>query len=72
MKSEEKARPYFEKYMGNLTMKVDRLEDGKYADGRVEDSWLDYWVGWTQCALFATSEERANLRKRLKDMRELS
>ena len=72
MKSETNARPYFEKYMGNLTMKIDRLENGKYADDRVEDSWLDYWVGWTQCALFTSNEERAKVHERLKDLMESS
>ena len=71
MTSEDKARPHFEKYMGNLTLKIDRLENGKYADDRVENGWMDYLVGWTHCALSKANEERAKLQKQLADLRKL-
>ena len=69
MTSEDKARPHFEKYMVNLTLKIDRLENGKYADDRVENSWMDYWVGWAHCAVFTTAGERAKVQKQLDEMR---
>ena len=68
MTSEDKARPHFEVYMVNLTLKIDRLENGKYADDRVENSWMDYWVGWLHCSLFTSNEEHAKLRNRLDEM----
>ena len=70
MKSEDKARPHFEKYMSNLTIKVDRLGNGKYADARVENSWLDYWCGWVHGSLFINNEERAKMRQQLAEIRE--
>ena len=71
MTSEDKARPHFEKYMGNLTMKIDRLESGKYTDNRVENSWMDYLVGWIHCSLFTSDEEHAKLRNRIDELREM-
>ena len=69
MTSEDKARPHFEKYMGNLTMKIDRLESGQYTDSRVDNMWMDYLVGWTHCALFAAHVEHAGWRERLDELR---
>ena len=71
MKSETNARPYFEQHMTNLTLNTDRLENGQYTDARVENSWLDYLVGWTHCSLFAANSQRAKLRKTLDEMRNL-
>ena len=68
MKSEDKARPHFETYMRNLTLNIDRAEDGSYLDVRVENSWMDYLVGWMHCSLFKTNEERAKLLKQLDEM----
>ena len=67
----DKARKHFEKYMGNLTLSTARLENGNYLDSRVENSWLDYLVGWTHCALLKADEERAKLLKQLADLRKL-
>ena len=69
MISEDKARPYFENYMRNLTIKVDRSESGKYTDDRVETSWLDYLCGWVHGSLFITNDERVNLQKQLDEIR---
>ena len=69
MKSEDNARPHFEKYMGNMAINIGRLANGKYADERVENSWLDYWMGWVHCSLFTTNEERAKLQKQIDEMR---
>ena len=69
MKSEDQARPHFENCMRNLTMKIDRLESGKYADDRVENSWMDYLCGWVHSALFSAKEERAKLLKQLDEIR---
>ena len=69
MTSEDKARPHFEKYMGNLAMKIDRLESGQYTDSRVDNMWMDYLVGWTHCALFTTNAEQDKLIKRLEEIR---
>ena len=69
MTLEDKSRMYFEQYMGNLAREVDRLESGEYADDRVENSWLDYRVGWAQCSLFMINEERDKIRIRLDEMR---
>ena len=69
MTSEDNARPYFEKYMRNLTMKIDRLESGKYIDDRVDNMWMDYMCGWAHCALFAINEERAKILTRLDELR---
>ena len=71
MKSETNARPYFEQYMTNLTLNTDRLENGQYTDARVENSWVDYLVGWTHCSLFVDSGQREKLRKKLDEMRNL-
>ena len=69
MTSEDKARQHFEAYMRNLTLNIDRLENGSYSDVRVENTWIDYLIGWTHCALLNADEERAKLLKRLADMR---
>ena len=70
MTSEDNARPYFEKYMRNLTMNVDRLESGQYADNRVDNMWMDYMCGWAHCALFTANAEQDKLIKRLNEIRE--
>ena len=70
MNSEDNARPYFEKYMRNLTMNVDRLGSGQYTDNRVDNMWMDYMCGWTHCALFTTNAEQDKLIKRLEEIRE--
>ena len=69
MKSEDKARPHFEKYMRNLNVKIDRSKDGEYTEANVENSWMDYLVGWTHCALLNADVERAKLLKQLAEMR---
>ena len=69
MKSEDAARPHFEKYMRNLSVKIDRSKDGEYTEVNVENSWMDYLVGWTHCALLKADEERARLLKQLAEMR---
>ena len=69
MTSEYKARPHFEKYMRNLNVKIDRSKDGEYTAVNVENSWMDYLVGWTHCALLNADEERAKLLKQLDEMR---
>ena len=69
MKSEDNARPHFEKYMRNLNVKIDRSKDGDYTEVRVENSWIDYLIGWTHCALFTANEEQAKLLKRLDELR---
>ena len=69
MTSEDNARPFFEKYMGNLTMNVDRLESGNYTDSHVENIWLDYLVGWTHCSLFTAKKERVKVLKQLDELR---
>ena len=69
MKSEDNARPFFEKYMLNMTMKIDRLESGNYVDDRVENSWMDFLIGWTHCSFFAADYEHARCLERLDEMR---
>ena len=70
MKSTDNARPHFEKYMvGIMNIKIDRSKNGQYTDAGVENSWLDYIVGWTHCALLKADEERAKLLKQLAALR---
>ena len=69
MKSEDAARRHFERYMRNLNVKIDRSKDGEYTEVNVENSWRDYLVGWTHCALLKADEERAKLLKQLAELR---
>ena len=71
MTSEDNARPFFEKYMRNLAMKIDRLDSGQYADNRVDNMWIDYMCGWTHCASFTAKEDLAKVLKQLDDLQTL-
>ena len=61
MKSEDRARQFFEQYLKRLAMDVDKEENGKYKSDHVQASWKAFMAVWLQLRLVTFEDAREEL-----------